>query len=61
MRLWGRLAGYVRGYMRIGEIDNRSYVAAGGKTRRYKIEKCGKPPKQILYLRVLPPDQQDGQ
>ena len=59
MRLWGRrgrLARYVRGYMRFGQLCNRSYVAAGGKTRRYKIEKCGKPPKQILYLRVLLPE-----
>lgn len=58
MRLWGRrgrLARYVRGYMRFGQLCNRSYVAAGGKTRRYKIRFAGFPHFLFLYLRVLPP------
>ena len=52
----GRLARYVRGYMRFGQLCNRSYVAAGGKTRRYKIRFGGFPHFSFLYLRVLPPE-----
>ena len=52
--LMGRLARSVRGYMRFGQICSRSYAAAGGKTRRYKICFGGFPHFSFLYLRVLP-------
>ena len=44
-----------KGITAIRSYPGYSYAAVGGKTRKYKNKKCGKPAKRILYLRVLPP------
>ena len=46
---------FTQGFLQKLWAEPKHSETPGGKTRRYKNRKCGKPAKRILYLRVLPP------